>query len=181
MAVVIQEAYIQGVSTRSVDEMVKGMGMSGTSESQVSRLAGEVDERVHTFLDRPLEGDWPYLWIDATYIKVMEAGRIVSVAVIIAVAVNTNGGREVLAHIAFPKAHRRQLHSTNPLERLNEQIKRRTEVVGIFPNGPAITRLVGAMLLEQNDGWCLQWRCMQLEAFEAVSDNPQAKLSAVIN
>ncbi|RBL65620.1 IS256 family transposase, partial [Pseudomonas sp. MWU13-2625] len=88
---------------------------------------------------------------------------------------------EVLAHMAFPKAHRQQLHSTNPLERLNAEIKRRTEVVGIFPNDPAITRLVGAMLLEQNDEWCLQRRYMQLEAFEAVSDNPQAKLSAVIN
>ncbi|WP_033743792.1 IS256 family transposase, partial [Pseudomonas plecoglossicida] len=88
---------------------------------------------------------------------------------------------EVLAHMAFPKAHRQQLHSTNPLERLNAEIKRRTDVVGIFPNDPAITRLVGAMLLEQNDEWCLQRRYMQLEAFEAVSDNPQAKLSAVIN
>ena len=88
---------------------------------------------------------------------------------------------EVLAHMAFPKAHRQPLHSTNPLERLNAEIKRRTEVVGIFPNDPAITRLVGAMLLEQNDEWCLQRRYMQWEAFEAVSDNPQAKLSAVIN
>lgn len=96
MAAVIQEAYIQGVSTRSVDELVKAMGMTGISKSQVSRLAGEIDERVHAFLDRPLEGDWPYLWIDATYVKVREAGRIVSVAVIIAVAVNTDGGREVL-------------------------------------------------------------------------------------
>ncbi|WP_218580314.1 transposase, partial [Pseudomonas sp. SG-MS2] len=80
----------------------------------------------------------------------------------------------------FPKAHRQQLHSTNALERLNAEIKRRTDIVGIFPNDPAITRLVGAMLLEQNDEWCLQRRYMQLEAFEAVSDNPQAKLSAVI-
>jgi putative transposase len=88
---------------------------------------------------------------------------------------------EVLAHMALPKAHRQQLHSTNPLERLNAEIKRCTDAVGIFPNDPAITRLVGAMLLEQNDEWCLQRRYMQLEAFEAVSDNPQAKLSAVIN
>src|SRR5215208_6780096 len=91
LAAVIQEAYIQGVSTRSVDELVKAMGMSGISKSQVSRLCGEIDERVHAFLNRPIEGDWPYLWIDATYMKVREAGRIVSVAVIIAVAVNTNG------------------------------------------------------------------------------------------
>lgn len=88
---------------------------------------------------------------------------------------------EVLAHMEFPKAHRQQLHSTNPLERLNAEIKRRTDVVGIFPNDPTITRLVGAMLLEKNDECCLQRRYMQLEAFESVSDNPQAKLSAVIN
>ncbi len=96
LAAVIQEAYVQGVSTRSVDELVQAMGMSGISKSQVSRLAAEIDERVHAFLDRPIEGDWPYLWIDATYVKVREAGRIVSVAVIIAVAVNTDGVREVL-------------------------------------------------------------------------------------
>lgn len=95
MAAVIQEAYVQGVSTRSVDELVQAMVMSGISKSHVSRLAAEIDERVHTFLDRPIEGDWPCLWIDATY-EVREAGRIVSVAVIIAVAVNTDGVREVL-------------------------------------------------------------------------------------
>lgn len=301
LAAVIQEAYIQGVSTRSVDELVKAMGMTGISKSQVSRLAGEIDERVHAFLDRPIEGDWPYLWIDATYVKVREAGRIVSVAVIIAVAVNTDGGREVLgmrvgpseaepfwtdflrslmrrglrgiklvisdaheglkaaifkvfnatwqrcrvhfmrnamahvgkgqrtmvaallrtvfaqdneaesrrqwrvvadqlrekypkisqlmdasedevlAHMTFPKAHRQQIHSTNPLERLNAEVKRRTDVVGIFPNDAAIVRLVGAMLLEQNDEWSLQKRYMQLEGFQTVSDNPAAKLSAIIN
>lgn len=81
MAAVIHGAYIQGVSTRSVDELVKAMGMIGISKSQVSRLAGEIDERVNAFLNRPLEGDWPYLWIDATYVKVRGAGRIVSVAV----------------------------------------------------------------------------------------------------
>src|SRR5665213_2326703 len=96
LAAVIQEAYIQGVSTRSVDELVKAMGMTGISKSQVSRLCGEIDERVHAFLDRPLEGEWPYLWLDATYVKVREQGRIVSVAVIVAVAVNGDGRREVL-------------------------------------------------------------------------------------
>ncbi len=96
LAAVIQEAYIQGVSTRSVDELVKAMGMTGISKSQVSRLCGEIDERVNAFLDRPIEGDWPYLWIDATYVKVRERGRIVSMAVIIAVGVNTDGRREVL-------------------------------------------------------------------------------------
>ena len=301
LAAVIQEAYVQGVSTRSVDELVKAMGMSGISKSQVSRLCGEIDERVHAFLDRPIEGDWPYLWIDATYVKSREAGRIVSKAVIIAVAVNTEGVREVLgmatgpseaepfwtaflrsltrrglrgvklvisdaheglkaaaakvlsatwqrcrvhflrnalahagkgqrqmvlaaintafaqdgfeaaskqwravadqlrenfpklsqlmdeaeadvlAFMSFPKAHRTQLHSTNPLERLNAEVKRRTDVVGIFPNEAAITRLVGALLLEQNDEWQLQRRYMALEPLRALVDNQPARLSAVVS
>jgi hypothetical protein len=88
--------YVQGISTRSVDELVKALGMAGISKSQVSRLCAETDERVRTFLERPIEGDWPYLWIDATYVTVREAGRIVSVAVTMAVAVNTDGRREVL-------------------------------------------------------------------------------------
>jgi putative transposase len=300
LAAVIQEAYIQGVSTRSVDELVKAMGMSGISKSQVSRLCAEIDERVHAFLGRPIEGDWPYLWIDATYVKVREAGRIVSVAVIIAVAVNTDGVREVLgmaigpseaepfwtaflrsltrrglrgvklvisdahegikaaaakvlkatwqrckvhflrnalahagkgqrqmvlamintvfaqetleaaiaqwrtvadqlrvkfpklaklmdgaeadvlAYMGFPKAHTKQIHTTNPLERLNAEIKRRTDVVGIFPNEAAITRLVGALLLEQSDEWALQRRYMQLEVLQTLSDNQSARLSAVV-
>ena len=301
LAAVIQEAYIQGVSTRSVDELVKAMGMSGISKSQVSRLCSDIDERVNAFLNRPIEGDWPYLWIDATYMKVREAGRIVSVAVIIAVGVNTDGVREVLgmavgpseaepfwtsflrsltrrglrgvklviadsheglkaaaakvlkatwqrckvhflrnalahagkgqrqmvlamintvfaqetldaataqwrvvadqlrakfpklaamldrsepdvlAYMSFPKAHRTQIHSTNPLERLNAEIKRRTDVVGIFPNDAAITRLVGALLLEQSDEWSLQRRYMQLEGLQALADNQTARLSAVVN
>jgi putative transposase len=301
LAAVIQEAYVQGVSTRSVDELVKAMGMSGISKSQVSRLCTEIDERVHAFLNRPIEGDWPYLWIDATYLKVREAGRIVSVAVIIAVAVNTDGVREVLgmaigpseaepfwsgflrsltrrglrgvklvisdaheglkaaaakvlkstwqrcrvhflrnalahagkgqrqvvlalintvfaqetqdaaiqqwrsvadqlrtkfpklaalmdnaehdvlAFMSFPKAHRTQIHSTNPLERVNAEIKRRTDVVGIFPNDASITRLVGALLLEQNDEWSLQRRYMQLEGLQRLSENQAARLSAVVS
>ena len=300
LAAVIQEAYIQGVSTRSVDELVRAMGMSGISKSQVSRLCGEIDERVNAFLSRPLEGDWPYLWIDATYVKVRQAGRIVSVAVIIAVAVNTDGVREivgvavgpseaepfwlkflrdltrrglrgvklvisdahlglkaaiakvftatwqrcrvhfmrnalafankgqrqmvlalintamaqettdaaheqwhvvadhfrtklpklaamldeaendVLAFMDFPRAHRKQIASTNQLERLNAEIKRRTDVVGIFPNDAAIVRLVGALLLEQNDEWQLQRRYLSLEGLGAVSDNQNQRLSAVI-
>ncbi len=96
LTAVIQEAYIQGVSTRSVDDLVKAMGMSGISKSQVSRLCEEIDEKVKAFLERPIEGEWPYIWIDATYLKVRRGGRIVSVAVIIAVAVNTDGRREVL-------------------------------------------------------------------------------------
>jgi putative transposase len=299
LAAVIQEAYIQGISTRSVDDLVKALGMSGVSKSQVSRLCEELDERVGAFLNRPLEGDWPYLWIDATYVKTREAGRIVSVAVIVAVAVNTEGQREVLglkvgpseaepfwteflrsltrrglrgvklvisdsheglkaaaakvlkatwqrcrvhfmrnalahagktqrrmvsaaiatafaqetadaahqqwrsvadqmrermpklaalmdhaehdvlAFMDFPKAHRLQIHSTNPLERLNAEIKRRTDVVGIFPNDASITRLVGAMMLEQNDEWSLQRRYMQLEGLQALSDTPPTRLPAV--
>ena len=89
LTAVIQEAYVQGISTRSVDDLVKAMGMSGISKSQVSRLCEEIDGKVKAFLERPIEGDWPYLWIDATYLKVRRGGRIVSVAVIIAVGVNT--------------------------------------------------------------------------------------------
>ena len=96
LTAVIQEAYIQGVSTRSVDDLVKAMGMSGVSKSQVSRLCEEIDERVTAFLERPIEGDWPYLWIDATYVKARQNGRVVSLATIIAVGVNADGRREVL-------------------------------------------------------------------------------------
>jgi transposase-like protein len=102
MTAVIQEAYVQGLSTRSVDDLVKAMGMTGVSKSQVSRLCSEIDERVNAFLRRPLEGEWPYLWLDATYIKVRRSGRIVSVAVIVAVAVNLDGRREVLGIAVQP-------------------------------------------------------------------------------
>ncbi|AXB79746.1 IS256 family transposase [Novosphingobium sp. P6W] len=297
LAAVIQEAYVHGVSTRSVDDLVKAMGASGVSKSQVSRLVAEIDERVNAFLTRPIEGEWPYLWIDATYLKVREGGRIVSTAAIIAVGVNTDGRREVLgvatgpseaepfwkaflrsladrglrgvklvisddhkaraaskvfaatqqrcrvhwmrnafahaapkqrpaviamiktifaqetaeaahqqwdqvadalrekfpkladmmdasredvlAYMAFPKDHWAQIASTNPLERVNKEIKRRADVIGIFPNDAAVVRLVGALMLEQNDEWAVSRRYMTLETLGSVSHNPIVSLPAL--
>jgi putative transposase len=96
LTAVVQEAYIQGVSTRSVDALVQAMGMSGISKGQVSRWCEEIDDKIAAFLDRPLEGDWPYLWLDATYVRCRTGGPIVSTAVIVAVGVNSDGRREVL-------------------------------------------------------------------------------------
>jgi transposase-like protein len=96
LVAVIQEAWIGGVSTRRVEELAQAMGLSGISKSQVSKLCKDIDERVNAFLGRPLEGEWPYLWLDATYLKEREGGRIVSVAAIIAVAVNSDGRREIV-------------------------------------------------------------------------------------
>ncbi len=235
LAAVIQEAYIQGVSTRSVDELVKAMGMSGISKSQVSRLCTEIDERVHAFLDRPIEGDWKLVISDAHEGLKAAASKVLSATwqrcrvhflrnalahagkgqrQMVLAAINTAFAQEsfetasqqwravadqlrgkfpkladlmeeaeadVLAFMSFPKAHRTQIHSTNPLERLNAEIKRRTDVVGIFPNEAAVTRLVGALLLEQNDEWQLQRRYMALEPLRALADNQPARLSAVVN
>ena len=101
LTAVVQEAYVQGISTRSVDSLVRALEMSGVSKSQVSRLCAEIDARgihgrVQAFLNRPLEGPYPYVWIDATYLKVHRNGRVVSVAAILAIGVNRQGGREVL-------------------------------------------------------------------------------------
>ena len=105
LVAVIEEAWIGGVSTRRVDDLVQAMGLAGISKSQVSKLCKEIDERVRAFLDRPFAGEWPYLWLDATYLKQREGGRIVSVAAIIAVAVNTEGKREMVGlHIGPSEA-----------------------------------------------------------------------------
>ena len=103
LTAVIQEAYIQGISTRSVDSLVRALGMGGISKSQVSRLCKEIDERVGAFLERPLEGPYRYVWIDATYLKMHRDGRVVSVAAIIAMGVNAEGRREVLGLERVPK------------------------------------------------------------------------------
>src|SRR3954471_7259602 len=105
LVAVIQEAWISGVSTRHVDDLVQAMGLAGISKSTVSKLCKDIDDRVGAFLDRPLVGDWPYLWLDATYLKQREGGRIVSVAAIIAVAANTDGKREIVGlHIGPSEA-----------------------------------------------------------------------------
>jgi putative transposase len=291
LVAVVQEAWIQGVSTRKVDDLVQAMGMSGISKSQVSSLCKDIDERVGSFLNRRLDGEWPYLWLDATYLKVRDGGCVVSIAAIIAMGVNRDGRREILGlglgpseaatfwlgflrgleqrglagvklvisdaheglkaairqvfkaswqrcrvhfmrnalayvpkgqhsmvsaairtvfaqptpdaasaawrHVAdqlrprfpklaalmddaeadvlayktFPAAHWPKLHSTNPIERLNKEVKRRADVVGIFPNEASIIRLVGAILMEQNDEWQLQHRYLTLETITGLADD----------
>lgn len=288
LVAVVQEAWVKGVSTRKVDDLIQAMGMTGISKSQVSRLCMELDDRVATFLSREIEGRWPYLWLDATYVKSRELGRVTTRAVVVAVGVNEEGRREVLglsvgpaeteafwteflrdlgrrglqdvklvvsdaheglkraiakvlgstwqrcrvhfmrnvlAHVprkqhqgvaamirtafcqedqagarafwretadrlrgtmpkvsalmdeaeddvlafmGFPKEHWPQLASTNTLERLNKEIKRRSRVVGIFPNDASIVRLAGALLAEQTEEWQVSRRYMSLEAIGSV-------------
>ena len=96
LAAVVQEAYVQGVSTRRVDELVKSLGMTGISKSQVSRLCAALDEEVERFRSRPLAGKYPYVWLDATFVKARQNHRVVSQAVVVAIGVNADGTREVL-------------------------------------------------------------------------------------
>jgi transposase-like protein len=120
------------------------MGMEGISKPRASRLSGEIDERVHALLARPIEGNWPYIWLDATHVEVRRDHQIVSVALM------DEAEADVLAYMRFPLPHRVKPHSTNPLERLSGETTRRSGVVGIFPDEAAVTRLIGALPLEQN-------------------------------
>src|SRR6201996_5556244 len=143
LVTVIQEAWMGGVSTRRVDELVQAMGFSGISKSQVSKLCKDIDERVNAFLKRPLAGEWPYLWLDATYLKVREGGRIVSVAAIIAVA--TEGKREIVGlHIGPSEAE--PFWSTFLRDLVRRGLKGVKLVISDAHEGlkAAITRVVGA-------------------------------------
>jgi putative transposase len=116
LVLVIQAVYIQGILTRSIVDLAKAMGMTGISKNQVSKLSEETDERVRTFPDRPIEGDWLYLWFDATYIKSRKVGRIVPGAAIVAVGANTRNRRGVLMICDAQEASRRpQPRCSRPL------------------------------------------------------------------
>jgi len=145
LVAVIQEAWIGGVSTRRVDELVQAMELAGISKSQVSKLCKEIDERVRAFLDRPLEGEWPYLWLDATYLKVREGGRIVSVAAIIAVAANTDGRREIIG-LGIGPSEAETFWSTFLKSLVKRGLKGVKLVISDAHDGltAAITRVVGA-------------------------------------
>ncbi len=126
----IQEAWIGGVSTRRVDELVQAMGLAGISQSQVSKLCKDIDERLNAFLERPIEGEWRYLWLDASYLKVRDGGRIVSVAAIIAMAVNTMAGARSSGSASVP---RKPSHSGRPSRRAWSSAASRASIPGSSP------------------------------------------------
>ncbi len=288
---VVQQAYVHGVSTRAVDHLAEALGLKGISKDQVSRICRELDSQVEAFRTRRLDGEYPYLFLDATFEKVREGGRVIAMAVLIAVGVKSTGEREVLgvdvgpaedhqfwlgfcrqlverglrgvrlvvsdahlglkqavaqvfagatwqrcrvhfmrnalatvpkaahqmvaatirtvfaqpdrasaktavervcrlferrfpklvaclldaeedvlAYYGFPADHRRQLWSTNSLERLNKEVSRRCDVVGIFPNRQALLRLVGAVLEEQNDEWAVGRRYFSVESMAKLTE-----------
>jgi putative transposase len=167
LTAVIQEAYVHGISTRSVDDLVKAMGGSGVSKSQVSRLCEEIDEKVKAFLNRPLEGDWPYVWLDATYVKVRRNHRIVSVAVIVAVGVNADGRREVLGMDVGPSEA--ETFWTEFLRKLRRRGLRGVKLVisdaheGIKA---AVAKLMNATWQRCRVGSLKKWRTASLYGFE---------------
>jgi transposase-like protein len=288
---VVMEAYVNGVSTRKVDRLVEQLGISSMSKDRVSALCRGLDERVGAFRNRPLEGEFPYLWLDAKHLKVRDRGHVRSKALVVAYAVHETGCREVigidigeteseafwteflralvgrglagvrlaisdehqglksaierilgcpwqrctvhfvrnmhghcrrserglvsaalreifdapdpeaarerfagvaerlrgaapkvaellegaeedlLAFYRFPAPHWRKLRSTNPLERVNKEIGRRSDVVGIFPNDASAIRLAGALLIEQNDEWLVARRYLSAESIALVLED----------